>query len=129
MNELTNIASSVGTYDGFSTEMTTEAVVTMLVDDLNITKVANRVSWATGNLTYTITIDNESLLPYVAPIVTDTINPALATLVDGTVTINGTPATSPTDYTFDVISGLLSVNLPDVIAESITIIQFDVSRV
>lgn len=129
MNELTNIATSVGTYESLSTEMTTEAVVTQLVDDLNITKTANRESWATGNLTYTITIDNQSTNPYESPVVTDTVDPTLATLVDGTVTINGTPATSPADYTFDAGTGLLTVNLSDVAATSTTVIVFEVERV
>ncbi len=129
MNELTNIATSVGTYESLSTEMTTEAVVTQLVDDLNITKTANRESWATGNLTYTITIDNQSTNPYESPVVTDTVDPTLATLVDGTVTINGTPATSPTDYTFDAGTGLLTVNLSDVAATSTTVIVFEVERI
>jgi len=126
INELTNIATSVGTYDGISTEMTTEAVVTYLVDDLDITKTASRTSWATGLLTYTITINNQSLNPYVAPIVTDTVDPALATLVLGSVRINGVVTT---DYTFDVPTGILTVNLADVAASSTTIITFDVERV
>ncbi|HHW69612.1 MAG TPA: hypothetical protein GX747_04665 [Tenericutes bacterium] len=129
MNELINTASSVGEYLGLTTEMTTEAVVTQLVDDLNITKSADRDSWATGNLTYTITIDNQSEEPYENPIVTDTIDPTKATLVDGSVTINGTPATTPTDYTFDAITGLLTVNLSDVAATSTTVIVFEVERV
>lgn len=129
MNELINTASSVGEYEGLSTEMTTEAVVTQLVDDLNITKTADRTSWATGNLTYTITIDNQSPNPYETPVVTDTIDPTLATLVAGTVTINGTPATTPTDYTFDNVTGLLTVNLTDVVATSTTVIVFEVERV
>jgi len=129
LNELINTASSVGEYLGLTTEMTTEAVVTQLVDDLNITKSADRDSWATGNLTYTITIDNQSEEPYENPIVTDTIDPTKATLVDGSVTINGTPATTPTDYTFDAITGLLTVNLSDVAATSTTVIVFEVERV
>lgn len=129
MNELINTASSVGEYLGLTTEMTTEAVVTQLVDDLNITKSADRDSWATGNLTYTITIDNQSEEPYENPIVTDTIDPTKATLVDGSVTINGTPVTTPTDYTFDAITGLLTVNLSDVAATSTTVIVFEVEKV
>lgn len=129
LNELINTATSVGTYDGLSTEMTTEAVVTQLVDDLSITKTADRQSWASGNLTYTITIDNQSSTPYVTPVVTDTIDPALATLVAGTVTIDGTPATSPADYTFDAVTGLLTVNLADVAATSDAVIEFEVERV
>lgn len=129
INELINTATSIGTYEGLSTEMTTEAVVTQLIDDLEITKAASRLSWATGNLTYTITIDNQSANPYVDPTVTDTIDPLLATLVDGTVTINGTPATTPTDYTFDVGTGLLTVYLEDVVATSTTEIEFEVERV
>lgn len=129
MNELINTATSLGTYEGLSTEMTTEAVVTQIVDDLSIVKTADRESWATGNLTYTIEIENESENPYVAPVVTDIVDPLIATLVEGTVTINGAPATSPADYTFDPVTGLLTVNLSDVPATSTTTIVFEVERV
>ena len=129
MNELTNTATSVGTYDGLSTEMTSEAVVVLMLDDLTITKSADRQVWVTGNLTYTITITNDTENDYVTPVVTDTIDPTLATLVPDSVTINGVPATSPTDYTFDDVTGLLTVNLPDIVAESNAVIVFEVSRV
>ena len=66
---------------------------------------------------------------YVSPTVTDTIDPALATLVANSVTINGQPATSPDDYTFDAGTGLLTVFLDDVNPETSTIIVFKVSRV
>ena len=79
VNEITNIANATGTYNGLTTSIATEAVVTPLIDDLNITKTANRQAWATGTLTYTITIDNQSATAYVAPVVTDTIDPTLAT--------------------------------------------------
>ncbi|NLL02221.1 MAG: hypothetical protein GX265_04300 [Mollicutes bacterium] len=129
MNELTNTATSVGTYDGLSTEMTSEAVVVLMLDDLTITKSADRQVWVTGNLTYTITITNDTENDYETPVVTDTIDPTLATLVPDSVTINGVPATSPTDYTFDDVTGLLTVNLPDIVAESNAVIVFEVSRV
>jgi uncharacterized repeat protein (TIGR01451 family) len=129
LNELTNTATSVGTYDGLSTEMTSEAVVVLMLDDLTITKSADRQVWVTGNLTYTITITNDTENDYETPVVTDTIDPTLATLVPDSVTINGVPATSPTDYTFDDVTGLLTVNLPDIVAESNAVIVFEVSRV
>lgn len=129
MNELTNTATTVGTYDGLSTEMTSEAVVVLMLDDLTITKSADRQVWVTGNLTYTITITNDTENDYETPVVTDTIDPTLATLVPDSVTINGVPATSPTDYTFDDVTGLLTVNLPDIVAESDAVIVFEVSRV
>lgn len=109
--------------------MTTETVVIQLIDGLTIAKAANRESWATGNLTYTITIDNQSPNAYVAPIVTDTIDPIYATLVPNTVTINGVTATTPGQYTFDAVTGLLTVNLTDVATLSETVIEFEVSRV
>lgn len=129
MNELINTATSFGDYLGIPTEITSDPVVVQLVDGLSITKTADRQSWATGYLTYTITIINDSEEPYETPIVTDTIDPTKATLVDGSVTINGVPATSPTDYTFDPITGLLTVNLADIEAESQTVIVFQVERV
>lgn len=130
LNELINVASSLGTYDGLSTEMTSNSVNTQLIDDLSITKTADREAWVNGDLTYTITIENQSTTtPYVSPTVTDTIDPALATLVANSVTINGQPATSPDDYTFDAGTGLLTVFLDDVNPETSTIIVFKVSRV
>lgn len=130
LNELINVASSLGTYDGLSTEMTSNSVSTQLIDDLSITKTADREAWVNGDLTYTITIENQSTTtPYVSPTVTDTIDPALATLVANSVTINGQPATSPDDYTFDAGTGLLTVFLDDVNPETSTIIVFKVSRV
>lgn len=129
INDLINTASSLGTYNGISTEMTTEAVVTQLIDDLSITKEASRDSWITGNMTYTITLVNDTEEPYEDVVVTDTINPALATLVDGTVKIDGVVVSSPGDYTFDVPSGLLTVNLETVAATTTAVIEFDVERV
>ncbi len=128
VNEITNIANATGTYNGLTTSIATEAVVTPLIDDLNITKTANRQAWATGTLTYTITIDNQSATPYVAPVVTDTIDPTLATLVAGTVTIDGIAA-DPADYTFDAGTGLLTVTLSDIAATSSTVVTFQVERV
>ncbi len=128
VNEITNIANATGTYNGLTTSIATEAVVTPLIDDLNITKTANRQAWATGTLTYTITIDNQSATAYVAPVVTDTIDPTLATLVAGTVTIDGIVA-DPADYTFDAGTGLLTVNLSDIAATSSTVVTFQVERV
>jgi len=129
INDLINTASSLGTYNGISTEMTTEVVVTQLIDDLSITKEASRDSWITGNMTYTITLVNDTEEPYEDVVVTDTINPALATLVDGTVKIDGVVVSSPGDYTFDVPSGLLTVNLGTVAATTTAVIEFDVERV
>ena len=100
-----------------------------MLDDLTITKSADRQVWVTGTLTYTITITNDTENDYETPVVTDTIDPTLATLVPDSVTINGVPATSPTDYTFDDVTGLLTVNLPDIVAESNVVIVFEVSRV
>ena len=72
LNELINVASSLGTYDGLSTEMTSNSVSTQLIDDLSITKTADREAWVNGDLTYTITIENQSTTTlHVSPTVTD----------------------------------------------------------
>lgn len=129
MNELINTATSIGDFNGLLTEMTTEAVVVKLVDDLFITKSADRVSWASGYLTYTIEIDNQSLVEYETPVVTDIIDPTIAKLVAGTVMIDGTPAVEGTDYTYVAATGLLTVNLTDVDPASKATIVFQVERV
>ena len=106
MANFTNTTTSAGLVNGILTDLT-GAVTLQLVDGLTLTKTADKLSWADGALTFTITIDNTGDEDYTGVTVTDIIDPLIATLVTDSVTLNGAPTT---DYTFDDVSGELVVS-------------------
>lgn len=128
MNELSNIASAVGNYNGISTSITSEAILTPLVTGLTITKTADKQSWADGPLTYTITINNQSTESYENPIITDVIDTTLINFVEESVYINGVQATSE-QYSYNTETHTLTVNLSTIVATSSTTVTFQVEKV
>lgn len=58
--ELNNTASVVGTYNNVPTSITSLVSVVTIIDGLSITKTTDKVNWADGELTYTITIINNA---------------------------------------------------------------------
>ena len=125
--ELLNTASSVGTYNGLPTEITSEAVAVQIINGLTITKTADKVSWGNGLLTYTITIQNTAAESYVAPVVTDVIDTTLVKFVPNSVYIDDVQADS-TQYTYDDTTHTLTVNLGDITSGSSKKITFQVSK-
>lgn len=103
--KLTNIANVTGTYDSIPTTPTSEAIITDLISGLTIIKTADRQNWASGNLTYTITITNAAENAFEKPTFTDILDPTLIKLVDNTVEVNG----STTEYIYDSVTGKLSI--------------------
>lgn len=87
---LNNIANVTGNYDSIPTTLTSEAVITEIIEGLSIVKTADKQNWASGNLTYTVTISNTADSPFETPTFTDTLDPTLIKLVENTVKINGT---------------------------------------
>ena len=128
MNNLSNIASAVGNYNGLSTAIISEAVVVPLVSGLTITKTADKTSWADGPLTYTITINNQATESYENPVVTDIIDTTLVNFVTDSVYINETQATSE-QYSYDSETHTLTVNLTTIAATSSTTITFQVTKI
>ena len=128
MNELSNIASAVGNYNGASTSITSEEVITSLVSGLTITKTADKQSWADGPLTYTITVDNQAIESYENPVITDVIDTTLVNFVANSVYINGVQAT-PEQYSYDTSSHTLTINLSTIAATSSTTVTFQVTKV
>lgn len=122
---ITNIANVAGTYNSLPTTLTSEAVVTPMTDGLTVTKIANKQMWADNNLTYTITIANTSALPFESITFTDIIDPTLATLVEDSVTIDG----STVAYTFDDVTGTLTVTVPDIEAADSAVIGFQIAKI
>ena len=128
MPELTNTAQAAGFVDSIATALT-GAVTIQLVEGLLLTKESDKASWADGVLTYTITIDNTNgAEPYTGVTVTDILDPAVITLVDDSVTINGMVSS---DYIYTTATGELVVSstTPLTVAVGATaIITFQVQK-
>lgn len=126
-NQLSNTASAVGAYNGLPTSITSEAVAVTLVSGLTITKTADKQSWADGNLTYTITINNQATETYTAPVITDIIDTSLVDFVEDSVYINGTKAQT-SQYTYDTATNTLTINLADITPSSTGVTTFQVKK-
>lgn len=60
MNELSNISKASGTYNDIPTSLTSNTSVVNVIDGLSLIKEADMENWDSGNLTYTITLDNQT---------------------------------------------------------------------
>lgn len=123
--KLSNIANVTGNYGLIPTTLTSEAVITELIAGLTIMKVADKQNWASGNLTYTVTISNAAENSFETPEFTDTLDPTLIKLVDKSVKVNGVDA----EYTYDSVTGLLKIQLETIAKEESSIITFQVQKV
>lgn len=125
--ELSNITSSVGTYNNIPTEITSFASVVTMLNGLTITKTADKEVWADGNLTYTIVVDNKTEKAYATPVITDILDNNLITFVEDSITINDVKATS-SEYTYNQDTNTLTINLTDIEPNNSTTIKFQVSK-
>lgn len=127
MNELNNIVTAVGNYNGIATTITSNNVVVNMIDGLTILKSANKTNWADGNLEYTIVINNSTDTSYNEVKVTDVIDTNLVTFITDSVTINDASASS-SEYTYDVETGTLTINLSDVLPSGSSTVKFQVKK-
>ena len=123
--KLTNIADVTGTYDSIPTTLTSEGIITDLISGLTIVKTADKQNWATGNLTYTVVVTNTAENDFETPVFTDILDPTLIKLVENSVKVND----ATTNYTYDAVSGKLSVELETIAKEGTTTITFQVQKV
>jgi len=101
---------------------------TLSIIDVSVVKTADKAVWTGGDLTYTVSIiNNDADLPLTNLVLTDTLDPLLVAFTEGSVEINGTPAAAE-DVSYDAISGLLTVQVPDVAAGATTDITFQVTQ-
>lgn len=63
MNKLSNLVTVEGNYNNILTELTSNTSVVNMIEGLTVTKEADKQNWASGNLTYTITINLGDILP------------------------------------------------------------------
>ena len=123
--KLSNIANVVGTYDSVPTTLTSEAVITDLIAGLTIVKTADKQNWASGNLTYTVTVTNNAENAFETPTFTDILDPTLIKLVEDTVIVNDKTA----EYTYNPTSGELSITLETIATSASSVITFQVQKV
>ena len=122
---LSNIANVTGNYDAIPTTLTSEAVITEMIAGLTIVKTADKQNWASGNLTYTVTISNSAENPFEKPTFTDILDPALISLVENSVKVDGADA----QYTYDPATGLLTIELETIEKDKSAEITFQVQKV
>ena len=60
MNELSNSVKVVGVYNKKLTFLTSNITTVNLINELTITKAADKQNWRDGFLTYTMTINNKN---------------------------------------------------------------------
>lgn len=125
MNELNNIVTVVGNYNGIATTITSKNVVVNMIDGLTIIKSANKTNWADGNLEYTIVINNGTDTSYNEVKVTDVIDTNLVTFITDSVTINNA---SSSEYTYDAETGTLTINLSDILPLGSSTVKFQVKK-
>jgi len=122
---LTNIGNATGTYDSDLIDIASAPLNTTIVNGLSITKTADQSVWVTGPLTYTITITNDAANDFENPTITDTLDPTLITLVANSVQYNGSPVT----YTYDPITGLLTVVIDTIPTTETGVLTFQVLQI
>ncbi len=125
--ELKNTVSATGNINEIPTLINSEASVVTMLSGLTITKTADKTVWADRLLTYTITISNQTTVPYVTPIVKDILDTSLVNFVDDSVTIDGVKATAE-EASFDRATSTLTVNLTDIEAAGTKTITFQVTK-
>ena len=127
MNELNNTATAVGNYNNISTSLTSNTSTVNIIEGLTLTKTADKINWSNENLTYTLTIDNQTDNNYAKPVITDIIDNTLVDFIDGSVTINGVEATKQ-QYNYDNANHTLTIKLDDVTPSSNTTLTFLVKK-
>ena len=127
MNELNNIALAKGNYNNIPTLINSNKFTVKLTNELTITKESNKTNWTSGNLTYTITINNQTSVAYTTLVITDVLDGNLVTFVNDSVTIDGAKAES-LQYNYDTSTNTLTVTLEDLAPSSSKTITFQVTK-
>lgn len=127
MNELTNIAQVTGTYDNVPTSLTSNTSVVNMVEGLTLIKDADQKNWSTGDLTYTITISNQTDKDYTNLTLTDVIDNTFVDFINDSLKINNQPV-EVSKYSYNEGTHTLTVNLDDITATSTVTLTFRVKK-
>lgn len=121
---LSNSVSVTGTYDLEPLLLVSNTVATKIVKGITVHKTADKEKWATGNLTYTITIENNADNPFETPTLVDVLDTNLITLVENSVLVDGVTK----EYIFEKSTGTLSINLETIAVGGSSVITFRVQQ-
>ena len=108
MNELNNKVVANGIYNNIPTSLTSNTSVVNIIEDLTLTKEADKQNWSSGILTYTITINNETEVSYPNSKITTLINPNLVEFIPSSVKIDNLRIPEK-EYNYDKDSHILTV--------------------
>ena len=125
--ELTNTATVLGNYNSIPTEISITALVVTILTGLTVTKSADKPIWTEGNLTYTIEVNNETNEAYTSPVITDVLDPTLITLVANSIKVDDV-VLEESKYTYDDVTGKLTITLEDIPAKNTKKVTFEVSK-
>jgi len=125
MEVLNNVVTSIGNYNNIPISITSNISVVNLVDGLTLIKDVDKKNWTHGDLTYTITVFNETNTVYTGVIITDVLDDTYVTFIPGSVTINGVVA-SKIQYSYNNTNHTLTIILGNVIED--TTIKFRVRK-
>ena len=70
---LVNSASVSGTYNLSPLSIQSNTVITKIVSGLTVKKEVDKQEWIEGNLTYTITVQNNAENSFVSPVLVDRV--------------------------------------------------------
>lgn len=122
---LNNTVSAVGNYNSIPTSITSAASVVTMVSGLTIVKEADKEVWVNGNLTYTITVTNNTDTDYTDITVTDVLDETLIKFVQGSVTIDDQTSNN---YQYDDATHTLTITLGDVASTNSKKASFEVEK-
>ena len=125
MNELRNTVTIEGNYNSVPTSLTSNTSVVNIIEGLTLTKEADKTNWGSGNLMYTITVDNQTNKTYESPTITDVIDTSLVEFVNDSVMVDGVKSTN---YNYDEGNHTLTVQLNDVTPSSSSTLTFYVEK-
>lgn len=125
MNELRNTVTIEGNYNSVPTSLTSNTSVVNIIEGLTLTKEADKTNWGSGNLMYTITVDNQTDKTYESPTITDVIDTSLVEFVNDSVMVDGVKSTN---YNYDEGKHTLTVQLNDVTPSSSSTLTFYVEK-
>lgn len=127
MSELNNTAVVQGTYNNIPTQITSNTSVVNIIEGLTLNKLADKENWGSGNLTYTITLENKTDTTYVSPVITDVINTDLVDFVNDSVMIDDVKAEA-SEYSYSTDTKTLTINLSDIPKDTTRKVTFMVKK-
>lgn len=127
MNELSNSVKVVGVYNKILTFLTSNITTVNLINELTITKAADKQNWRDGFLTYIMAINNKNNTNFFNSVIIDIIDTTLVDFVENSISINSRPA-SGSEYSYDSDTHILKINLEEIAANTDTIVTFRIKK-